>query len=192
MSEEIEEEIEQPYVCYCHQTWLEKMDAMYSNFIPIDEKQKLKMIYAETYYPWLKTLVKRTSDICWLTIRPKNCDELTFKHFIEKFVNTPTIKEYYYGYEWKPNDASSGLHCHLILKGQKSRINEKINRKSKATPCKKIGKMKFHKKWIKSHLIQDKIDYINGKTHDVDKNEQKKINEPLRQKHNMPNVSTLK
>ena len=192
MSDNESENEDWQYPVYCHKTWCEKMESLYSDFVPMSEKQKVRMIHNEEYYPYLRKLTKRSGDICWLTIRPKNCSEANFKQYIEKFVSSPYIKEYYYGYEWKPNDASSGLHCHLILKGQKSKINEKIKRKMKAIPLKKIGKIMFFHKWIKSHLLQDKIDYINGKTHDEEKNNQKKINPELRNKFNMPNVSTLK
>lgn len=181
--------------CYTFEKWTELMSSKYINWIPITEKMKDIMIEQNIYFSYLKKLKKKTiPKIVWLTIRPKNCQESNFKIFVEKILNWKCVVKYYCAYEWKHNEESSGLHAHIILKGENKRILENLRKKcqnSKVTTFKKIGKTMFFYKLINAALLQDKIDYCNGKTWEVDKNEHKKTDPFYRKKFNMPTISTF-
>ena len=178
--------------CYTFSKWSELMNEKYINWIPIAESKKTALIENFEYQSYLKKLKKKSvPKIVWLTIRPKNCKEENFKIFVTKILQWKCVEKYYCAYEWKHNEESSGLHAHIILKGENKRILENIRKKSKVNTFKKIGKIMFFYKLIKYSLLQDKIDYCNGKTWEVEKNEHKKTDPFYRKKYNMSNVSTF-
>lgn len=178
--------------CYTFEKWCELMNEKYINWIPITETKKTALIEENQYFVYLKKLKKKTpAKIVWLTIRPKKCEEADFKIFIEKILHWKCVEKYYCAYEWKHNEESSGLHAHIILKGENKRILENIRKKSKVNTFKKIGKTMFFYKLINASLLQDKIDYCNGKTWEVEKNEHKKTDPFYRKKFNMPIISTF-
>ena len=178
--------------CYTFEKWCNLMNEKYQNWIPISEKYKTHLIENNLYTKYQLSLKKKTQPkIVWLTVRPKKCEEQDFKIFIEKILNWKCVENYYCAYEWKHNDESSGLHAHIILKGENKRILENIRKKSKVNTFKKIGKCMFFVKLIKASLLQDKIDYCNGKTWEVEKNEHKKTDPFYREKYNMPIISTF-
>ena len=182
--------------CYTFEKWTELMKQKYINWIPITQNKKAALIEDNEYFRYLSKLKKKTiGKIVWLTIRPKNCDEVVFQKFINKILSWNCITNYYCAYEWKHSEESTGLHAHIILKGENKRIMENLKKKcenSKVTTFKKIGKCMFFYKLIKETLLQDKIDYCNGKTWEDEKNENKKSDLFYRNKYNMPNVSTFK
>lgn len=178
--------------CYTFEKWCQLMDQKYQNWIPITEAKKSSLIENNLYTQYQLSLKKKTiPKIVWLTVRPKNCLESDFKVFIEKILNWKCVENFYCAYEWKHTEESSGLHAHIILKGENKRILENIRKKQKVNTFKKIGKCVFFYKLIKYTLLQDKIDYCNGKTWEVEKNEHKKTDPFYRKKYNMPNVSTF-
>lgn len=178
--------------CYTFEKWTKLMSSKYINWIPITQKHKTQLIENDLYYEYLKNLKKKISPkIVWLTIRPKKCDEYEFKEFVEKILNWKCVENYYCAYEWKHNEESSGLHAHILLEGQNKRILENIRKKSKVNTFKKIGKCMFFAKLINRDLLQDKIDYVNGKTWEDEKNEHKKSDSFYRKKYGMPNISTF-
>lgn len=182
--------------CYTFEKWSELMNSKYKNWIPITESYKESLIKNFEYQHYLKKLKKKTiPKIVWLTIRPKNCKETDFKIFVTKILSWKCIEKYYVAYEWKHTDESSGLHAHIILKGENKRILENLRKKSensKVTTFKKIGKTMFFWKLISATMLQDKIDYCNGKTWEDEKNEHKKSDPFYRKKYNMPNINTFK
>lgn len=178
--------------CYSFEKWKELMFQKYQNWIPITENKKAALIENNEYFNYLSKLKKKTEPkIVWLTIRPKKCEENEFQKFVNKILNWKCVTNYYCAYEWKHNEESSGLHAHIILKGENKRILENIRKKQKVTTFKNIGKTLFFYKLIKQSLLQDKIDYCNGKTWEDEKNEHKKSDPIYRKKYNMPNVSTF-
>jgi len=179
--------------CYTFEKWTELMSSKYYNWIPITEKFKEQLIVNNTYHSvYLKSLKKKIlPKIVWLTIRPKKCDEYEFKVFIEKILNWKCVEKYYCAYEWKHNSESSGLHAHILLEGQNKRILENIRKKSKVNTFKKIGKCMFYYKLILRDLLQDKIDYCNGKTWEDEKTKSKESDPFYRKKYGMPNISTF-
>lgn len=181
--------------CYTFEKWNELMTQKYINWIPITENKKAALIENNEYFAHLSKLKKKTiPKIVWLTIRPKKCGELEFQKFVNKILSWKCVQNYYCAYEWKHSEESSGLHAHIILKGENKRIMENLRKKcenSKVTPFKKIGKTMFFYKLIKETMLQDKIDYCNGKTWEDEKNEHKKSDLFYREKYNMPNVSTF-
>lgn len=178
---------------YSFDKWTEQMKLKYKNWIPITLEKKMKLIENNIYMDYLDKLKENkrcVPKIVWLTIRPKKCTEKLFQEFIEKILNWKCVENYYCAYEWKHDTNGSGLHAHIILEGENKRILENIRKKSKATTLRKIGKCMFFSKLIKRDLLQDKIDYCNGKTWEVEKDEQKKSNIYYRKLYNMPNKST--
>ena len=189
------DECETAYTCgsYTHQKWIELMKSKYDNFIEISEKEKNKLIENGQYQKYqlsLKKKIKTIPKIVWLTVRPKKCTEKIFQEFIQKILNWKCVENYYCAYEWKHNEKGSGLHAHIILEGENKRIMENIRKKMKGTALPKIGKCMFFPILIKRDLLQDKIDYCEGKTWEVEKTEQKKSNKYYRKLYNMPTITT--
>ena len=181
--------------CYTFEKWSELMNQKYQNWVPITEEYKENLIENGLYRKYQLSLKKKTiAKIVWLTIRPKKCEESEFKKFIDKILRWKCVEKYYCAYEWKHSEESSGLHAHIILKGENKRILENLRKKcqnSKVTTFKKIGKTMFFYKLINETMLQDKIDYCNGKTWEVEKNEHKKTDPFYRKKFNMPIISTF-
>ena len=177
-----------------HNLWLEKMKEIYMDFPDITEKDQLLLIKHNAHHKFYKQFKKHSKKFVWLTIRPKACTIKTFKKFVTDFLKAKCIDKYYCAYESKPNDEGVGLHAHIILKGEISRISSKIAYFSKATTLPKIGKCRFFKKIHPLDHIQDKIDYCNGLTFAASKSEKEKenvINIQFRIENDLPTVTNL-
>lgn len=177
-----------------HPLWLEQMKEIYVNFPDITQKDKDLLIKHDKHNEFYSKFKKRSNNFVWLTIRPRDCEPKLFKEFITKFLTAKCIDKYYCAYETKPNDIGIGLHAHIILKGDISRISSKIDYFCKATTLPKIGKTRFYPITCNQHLIQDKIDYCNGIVFAASKSEKQKeneINKNFRLKNNLLTISNM-
>ena len=188
------EDCETSILCgsYTHQKWITLMKSKYKNFEEISELKKNKLIENNLYQKYMLKLKKKKRTIpkiVWLTVRPQKCTEKIFQEFISKILNWKCVENYYCAYEWKHTEKGSGLHAHIILEGENKRILENIRKKQKGITLPKIGKCMFFSVLIKRDLLQDKIDYCNGKTWEDEKDEQKKSNTFYRKLYNMPTIT---
>ncbi len=92
-------------------------------------------------------------------------------------------------WEWRDPTAGSGLHCHLVLMGVKTkRIVERCKRCSEGAPYVKLCKafntlLKYPARWY-----SDKVNYC-FETNSVRKSDQKTHNVDLRLKYNLPTLT---
>lgn len=179
---------------YNHSLWLTQVKEIYQNFPDISNEDKNLLMEKDVWFQFLSKFKKHSKKFVWLTIRPKDCEIKILKEFVTKFLEAKCIDKYYCAYESKPNDEGIGLHAHIILKGDVSRISSKIAYFCKATTLTKMGKTRFFPKTYPLDLIQDKIDYCNGKTFAASKSEKQNeniINIQFRIENDLPTITNL-
>ena len=92
-------------------------------------------------------------------------------------------------WEWRDPTAGTGLHCHLVLMGVKTkRIVERCKRCSEGAPYIKLCKAFDTLLKYPARYYSDKLDYCFN-TNSVKKTEQKTHNVDLRIKFNLPSLT---
>lgn len=201
---------------YTLESWNAAMSNMYVDWHPITECEKRVLLGLPAkkddprfrdedccplqFYRYIKLFKVREPDrLMWISIRPQIYSNKTnsqdfeiFKTFVDKFLKSTCITEYYAAYEIKPNGMGNGLHVHIICDGEINRINGKCMKIRKGTTYKKMGKMAVDFTTVPKEWFQEKIDYVNGNTMLDEKNEQKKVNPSWRLENKMPNTYNLK
>ena len=159
-------------------------------YIQLEFKKK----YFEKFekYGVLKKIKKKP--IClWYSVRPPNgTDEDEFINRMNKFVGTNSITKGKYTFEWKYPDKCAdykqrhSIHFHGLLYGTIGKVNFHIKRQPERWFNLNPTKQKF---WIYNEEdLKDKLDYIDGKTLDETKNNEKRLDKLSRAELGLPNV----
>lgn len=141
--------------------------------------------------PFSKLCKKRGCNFVFVTL---NFDEKSITkgaplQIVSKITTWKSIQSYAYSFEWRDHEAETGLHCHLVLVGDTSKIVKNCKRlKGPFIDLKKeYGTLlKYPMKYL-----HDKVDYISGKTFEETKNDHKLKDEALRIKHNLLSVNNI-
>ena len=141
--------------------------------------------------PFSKLCKKRGSNFVFVTL---NFDEKILSkeaplQIVTKITTWKSIQRYAYSFEWRDHEAETGLHCHLVLVGNTSKIMQ--NAKRLKGPFIELKKeygtlLKYPMKYL-----NDKVDYITGKTFEPTKTDHKSKDEALRQKYNLLSVNNI-
>lgn len=134
--------------------------------------------------------VKPKVPVClWYSVRPPHdIDEREFINRIKKFIKSKLIKKAEYTFEWKYKDNKKryGIHCHMLLWGKLSVINQHISRQQERYFKLNLKEQKF---WIYDQsILKDKQDYVNGITLDDNKNIEKEMDRNSRKILGIPNT----
>lgn len=141
--------------------------------------------------PYSKLCKKRGKHFVFVTLNfdEKSITKGTPLQIVQKVTSWKVVNKYAYAFEWRDHESETGLHCHLILIGDCSKITKNCKRlKGPFSDLKKeYGTLlKYPMKYLK-----DKEDYISGKTFDPLKTDKKLLDEALRLKHNLLSVNNL-
>jgi len=140
----------------------------------------------------LKKPKKKKFLALWYSVSPPRGDDYTIEkglHFIKKvkkFVQTNSIQKACYAFEWKYKDDNPnsyyGIHCHMLLFGDRGKINQHIARQPE-----KFWNLNPEQRYIiyDEELIKDKIDYFTGHTWDATKNMEKQHDCSTRRLHSL-------
>ena len=136
--------------------------------------------------------VKKKAICLWYSVRPPNeIDEDDFIKRMEKFIESNSITKGFYTFEWKYPDKCKdhrqrhSIHFHGLLYGVMGKINFHIARQKE----KYFHLNKKQKFWIYDEEdIQDKLDYIQGRTIDQTKNAEKHLDKLSRKSLGMADV----
>lgn len=118
------------------------------------------------------------------------------QNIVKKIIQCKAITRYVYAYEWSDPDQENGLHCHLLLDGNIADITYHINRKDGYIQKNfdglihgpKNNKPRDYK--CPLEWWDDKIAYMKGATHDLEKNVKKSKYSLLRKKYNLKDIYT--
>lgn len=141
----------------------------------------------------------------FVTLNPKNRksqDILELEKTINHILKTSNITDYVYAIEWSNPDEEDGLHCHLLLQGNISKITQHITKRvqpnfngfihgpSKRDPRNPTAPPRPIPNDFKcpAEWWDDKIAYISGDTKDELKNEKKQKYKALREKYNLDSI----
>lgn len=136
--------------------------------------------------------VKKKAICLWYSVRPPNeIDEEEFIKRMEKFIESNSITKGFYTFEWKYPDKCTdhrqrhSIHFHGLLYGVMGKVNFHIARQKE----KYFHLNKKQKFWIYDEEdIQDKLDYIQGRTIDQTKNAEKHLDKLSRKSLGMADV----
>ena len=157
----------------------------------LEEFKRNKYFKKYSSYGILKP-VKKKALCLWYSVRPPpGTDEQWFIKRMRKFVDSNSIMKGVYTFEWKYPDKCTdhkqrhSIHFHALLYGVMGKINFHIARQSENW----FHLNKKQKFWIYDEEdIKDKLDYIQGKTIDQYKNEEKKLDKLSREELGLANV----
>lgn len=142
---------------------------------------RFKNKYWKTFETYGVLKEKKQKAIClWYSVRPKENDEKKFIKRIEKFVSSKVIKKGVYTFEWKyENDLkiNESIHCHMLLYGEMKQIGQHIGRQKE-----KYWNLNTKQRFIiyDKKLVNEKLDYISGKTWEDGKNIEKELDKKSR------------
>jgi len=160
-------------------------------YCTFDENATLFKDYQNKVYwkKYKKYGLKPKAPVClWYSVRPPDdIDEREFIKRIEKFIKSEIITKAEYTYEWKYKERKRyGIHCHMLLWGKLSRINQHIMRQKERYFKLCLKKQKF---WIyDDEILKDKRDYVSGITLDDLKNIDKEMDKESRKILGLPNT----
>lgn len=127
----------------------------------------------------------------WYSVSPprvepyKITDGHIFIEKINKFLKARCIVKAIIQYEWKYHDTEDefyGIHCHMLLFGERGRLNWHIARQKDP-----MYNLNEKQKWFvyDKKLMMDKINYFSGETWDDNKNREKKWDKKTRVLHGL-------
>lgn len=141
--------------------------------------------------PFSKLCKKRGKNFVFVTLNfnEKVITKGTPLQIVNKITSWQCVKKYAYSFEWRDHEAETGLHAHLILVGECKRIT--VNCKRLKGPFIELNEQ--YKTLLKYPMkyLQDKVDYISGKTFEETKNDHKSKDEELRIKHNLLSFNNI-
>lgn len=165
-----------------------------------DLEVKFKKKYFEKYESYGVLKKVKMKPIClWYSVRPPNnmYTEREFIQRMEKFVGSIYITKGLYTFEWKyPNRCVNykqrhSIHFHgLLYTKSMGALNQHIKRQpERYFNLIKDPKKQKQKFWIYTKEdYQDKIDYMNGKTEDEVKNDEKELDKESRKELGLKDV----
>lgn len=128
----------------------------------------------------------------WYSVSPPRDENYTvekgllFIKRVKKFIQANSILKAIYAFEWKYKDNNPdkfyGIHCHMLLFGDRGKINQHIARQAE-----KYWNLNPEQRYIiyEEALIKEKIDYFTGNTWDKSKNTEKHYDCSTRKLHSL-------
>jgi hypothetical protein len=110
--------------------------------------------------------------------------------YVHKIIHHPKVTKYYASWEWRDNEAETGLHTHIILIGEDTRRITEYCKRQKGPFTKLCSEYHTIKKYPINYW-EDKIRYLEGDTNTDEKNELKKGYQRLREKYKLPTLKSI-
>lgn len=138
-----------------------------------------------------KSVIKPVEELYWITINPKpEADLEIFLKLLNNFVKRKPVCSYMYNIEQRGEteaDAGKGFHSHLLI-GWDKKQNKYIRQFCITTFKRVVGYPSdqiINIRRITKDIYQDKIDYLNGKKWDVEKDNKIIVDIIFRKKNNL-------
>jgi len=139
----------------------------------------------------LRSLVKVEPEIYWITVNPKPGVELPIiMKTIHNFCNRKAVIDYHYTFEQRGEselELGKGIHCHMLILWNKKQ-NKYLKQFLKESCGRIVGSTNnniLNIRRITSDIYQDKLDYLEGKKWDKEKDLKIKMDKFFREKNNI-------
>lgn len=135
-------------------------------------------------------------DFFFITVNPKPGITLDFLHkHIKNFITRKPVKNYLYNFEQRGESeekVGEGLHCHMLITWERAasrRVRQFVSESFKrCVGANNNNILNIHK--ITGEMYVDKLEYLQGKKWDADKDDKIKMDRSFRQKNNLIDIYT--
>lgn len=182
--------------CQKYERWIE-LSALLDTVpleVDINEYSQVFSAVMEHKKKYLKSLVKEEPEIYWITVNPMPEAKLDIiLKSLQNFTNRKAVRDYHYTIEQRgesEHEIGKGMHAHLLLKWD--RRQNKYVKQFLIESCKRIVGNYSHNilniRRITPDIYQDKLDYLQGKKWDKDKDLKIKFDKVFRDKNNILDI----